>query len=405
MVVDLASACCEVDMVFFTKQPGRPAGVLAFTRPARSAVSFYAARAPRARVRWYFCEPGAQLLPFPTIFASTVWNDVYENAEQNIGEVPRQGTAKFYNGKAPLGASGQHYCGTPADFQQPKVWNPNAPFARRGFSGLPACCARVTTAAIAFVGGRSFAVPIVLTAPLTPGGELVLQSPAIPGEGSIGLTDKSAGQVPEGEVALIASAQTPIGEIGLGGAEALTASGDVALTGHSAADGELGLTDKYPAFVPEGEMGLGGETTIFGEIGLGGEASASTGEGIGMELGFAGPVSVVGGASCATATVLDWDTIYDVTISGPIGAVWFSLPTGLPAAPTTYSVYFEGFVAANVTHNLLQGLCSSLTSNGAGQFTGWVQFTTTAGFADSLLPSLSYLTGSARVVRWIFTRP
>jgi hypothetical protein len=113
---------------------------------------FTGPNAPYTMVRWYFAPEGALPLPQGTIWGSSDWCDRYEKADTVIGEFPRyeksqvQGPVPgvpspvWSNGKTPSGVTGQAYCGTPADFQDSKPWNPAAPALRRNVEGIPECC-------------------------------------------------------------------------------------------------------------------------------------------------------------------------------------------------------------------------------------------------------------------------
>ena len=94
---------------------------------------------PLVPIRWYFAAPEAKPFPVPTIWASSLYLDADERAELQIGFDP-YAPAKWSNGKAPPGASGQNFCGKLSDFTEPaKGPSPLGPLARTP-GGLPVCC-------------------------------------------------------------------------------------------------------------------------------------------------------------------------------------------------------------------------------------------------------------------------
>lgn len=93
-------------------------------------------------VKWYFCKPGARLLPFPTAFCSANWDSDLE-WNPTLGEPHHWIPQKWSNGKAPLSAFGQRYCGTPEQFLS--GIDHYCPTHVDGF-GLPFCCSGIVPA-------------------------------------------------------------------------------------------------------------------------------------------------------------------------------------------------------------------------------------------------------------------
>jgi hypothetical protein len=112
-VVDLLRSCYTTKMSFFPNRPD-------LLTP----------------VRWFFTDPGAAVLPFPTKFASGNW------AEQKwtwpgVGEVlPRD--RRWKNGANFDGEPGLVWCGTPEQFFNGDTYPP-PPFPRTS-NGAPYCC-------------------------------------------------------------------------------------------------------------------------------------------------------------------------------------------------------------------------------------------------------------------------
>lgn len=128
---------------FFTPQgivpanqlPGQPNGAFGM---AGGAV-------PDTPVRWYFAHADAEVFPEAHIWGSSDFDDVYERADRTIGEIPEPGV--WNNGRPPVGAVGNHFCGELADFTDAKEYDPFAPLLPRGADGLPFCCAPELNAA------------------------------------------------------------------------------------------------------------------------------------------------------------------------------------------------------------------------------------------------------------------
>jgi hypothetical protein len=171
MVVDVARNARRTIMYFFALPEPILAGQLIHAQPEqaevlRASLGLFAATRRATKVRWYNAPKGAKRLPFPTAFALSDFLSKWERVEVQYGEDP------FYrwqwdNGSPPQGATGQHYCGTPQDFDVPKKWSPDLPTLVRGPTGLPCCCAPVVCGSLVLVAEEiAIATPLGLTAQL-----------------------------------------------------------------------------------------------------------------------------------------------------------------------------------------------------------------------------------------------
>lgn len=170
-------------------------------------------------VRWYFCPPGARDIGFATIYASSIWTDAYQNAAQDLGEVPLGWVnkltghrldglpnPKWNNGRVALGAPGLTPCGEPEWFQGPVPDGGGV----RGPGGLPICCnpalgAALGLAMLAVPSPRQAAValtratppaPVVLSAPPVPAGRIAIAAPLPAGPGSAVVLGSATGPGP-----------------------------------------------------------------------------------------------------------------------------------------------------------------------------------------------------------------
>lgn len=87
--------------------------------------------------RWYFCPPGAKLLPLKHAFASQRWDTKFDLGDPPIGEV--RGSLGWFSGARKPGLTGLHYCGSP------EAWLNGIAYAARpgleiGPLGIPPCC-------------------------------------------------------------------------------------------------------------------------------------------------------------------------------------------------------------------------------------------------------------------------
>lgn len=105
---------------------------------------------------WYPCAEDAPDLPIPTAFGSSNWDATAWPHDYPVGET-RRPRASDYNGQGvrPL-ATGTHYCGTPEEFADGLVYDPDAVPPPRRDDGLLLCCGPTISArGGAMGGGRS----------------------------------------------------------------------------------------------------------------------------------------------------------------------------------------------------------------------------------------------------------
>lgn len=360
MIVDLGHSSKRTDFVFFDMPPPRPASALGASTPAtRSAIAFSGQTPKRVRVRWYFAPEGAKPIPGGTIWASTDWSSIYELADAEMGEVPRTGTSRGNNGKAPLGATGQHHCGKSIDFRQAKVWNPSAPTLKRGATGLPICCSPATSAAVAFCG------------PIRAVGRIGLLGTVAAAQ--VGLTGSLPGPTTQGVIGLAASITTdePIGL-----SCSTTADGDIEIAGDPPAEENIELAsweDPIPEFT-DGEVGLTGIITGSaigltsasseqGDVGIGGNPPAS--DDIGL-ASWQGPIpELTPGEVGLTGSVAEegLGLVEDLPASDTIGFTSWSGPT---PEPTPGEVGLTGSVAADQL-----GIAEDMPANDDVGLLGW----------------------------------
>lgn len=88
-------------------------------------------------IRWYRALPDAPTLPFPTVFNSLQWQP-FPLQKTSPGEVPGEDPIS-YGGTTPRGATGEHICGTPADFMGEALIE-DAHIVPYNPVGLPVCC-------------------------------------------------------------------------------------------------------------------------------------------------------------------------------------------------------------------------------------------------------------------------
>lgn len=99
--------------------------------------------------RWHFSPEGAQVLPFPTSFASSEWDNYRVDEQFQIGEVRNRGA--YSRGFPDHRYDGMHFCGD-AD-----VWLNGIPYAGRpglelGPQGIPLCCLPANQQSLVFEG-------------------------------------------------------------------------------------------------------------------------------------------------------------------------------------------------------------------------------------------------------------
>lgn len=89
-------------------------------------------------LKWYFANPDAVVLPFPTVFNSLLWaGNPWELS--GPGEVYNAFRNSTTQRPAP-GVSGQHQCGSAEDFAEGTVYDPALPPIVYNATGLPVCC-------------------------------------------------------------------------------------------------------------------------------------------------------------------------------------------------------------------------------------------------------------------------
>lgn len=230
MVVDVARNARRTIMYFFALPEPILAGQLIHAQPEqaevlRASLGLFAATRRATKVRWYNAPKGAKRLPFPTAFALSDFLSKWERVEVQYGEDP------FYrwqwdNGSPPQGATGQHYCGTPEDFDVPKKWSPDLPTLVRGPTGLPCCCAPVVCGSL------------VLTAePITSNGSLGIGENIAQGSGAMGLFAEISGHFCGGDL------------------EPLQLRVRITSTDYPALDGRILYLPQAPRMQPEIEWG------------------------------------------------------------------------------------------------------------------------------------------------------
>ena len=71
----------------------------------RSEMNFFTDTVTPVAVKWFFVKPGARELPFPTAFASHIWDNEF-SWNQSLGENPMLISSSWVNGRTPLSAPG-----------------------------------------------------------------------------------------------------------------------------------------------------------------------------------------------------------------------------------------------------------------------------------------------------------
>jgi hypothetical protein len=115
MAVDMLRSCYSTRMRFFRNRPD-----------------------VTTLVHWFFCEPDAGILPFPTVFNSgNWWSD--KTIDSPLGEV-RGDPRPWRNGQPPAPYEGVQPCGTAEEFFRGTA-DPPVPPIERLANGMPVCCA------------------------------------------------------------------------------------------------------------------------------------------------------------------------------------------------------------------------------------------------------------------------
>lgn len=235
----------------------------AYTRPCR----FFTDSPDTVTIKWFFCDPAASNLPFPTAFCSSNW-DTEQDWNSDIGEVPMT-TPNWNAGETPPTASGIKACGRPDFFLNG--------FPRGTFShvlydvfSIPICCSvpvhgdhqaiGLTSSfpAKTYLGLTSHSVPsgpLGLMAVLSAAAQIGLTSTPIPSD-SIGLLSDKIPSAQLGLTTLTSAAQ------GLGLVAVLSAAQQLGLTALLPANASLGLTSGVPSSTSSSGGGGGGGTNI-----------------------------------------------------------------------------------------------------------------------------------------------
>ena len=295
MVVDVGRACRYSTMYFFSP-PAQPTldPTISFANCAMGLWGY----SPRAvRVKWFFAEKGAAHLPFGTIFAGSDFNQPWEADQIFFGEDQDHKTRKFYNGAAPTGSAGSHFCGTPDDFQNPVAWNPDLPSLPLGPTGLGICCSPFLQGAMGLipwtpvsnVGALNLTTappppaPLVLVGPELITGTFLLTIPASPASpviwvsaeviaGSLQLVSQETAGAPlqlvsqetAGAALELVSQETIGGAVNLVVSQEI-ASGELYLESHQVLSGDLDLESEETA---DGVLEIVSQETAGGSLDL-----------------------------------------------------------------------------------------------------------------------------------------
>ena len=109
-------------------------------------------------VRWYYCQPQAQILPFPTAFTSAGW-DMEGEWNSPIGEVNTLGRFLVrVRNRTPTSATGQRTCNSPDQWANGLAGPPSVA-VRYDDQGIPFCCGtQIGAPAAGNIGFREFPV-------------------------------------------------------------------------------------------------------------------------------------------------------------------------------------------------------------------------------------------------------
>jgi hypothetical protein len=242
--------------------------------------------------QWYFCKPGAKLIPYTHAFCSREWDDYrIKGDDPLIGEVGPRGP--YTDGVAPDRLDGLHWCG------DAEVWRIGVQFGAdplpRWPDGVPICCD---------TGPPPPQFELEGDVAIDGSAELLEATGDLAIDGSIGQV--VVGQVVGGDVAIDGSIdQVVVGQV---------VGGDVAIDGSIDTDATADV---------------GGDVALDG--GIADVASFS-----GVEVLLAAPVTVAN----ATDTVLSWGSAgYDTDGYWSIGT-----PTEI-VAPFTGWYHCTGFAS------------------------------------------------------------
>lgn len=117
------------------------------------------------RIKWIRAQPTAKVLGFPSVINNRMM-DAFPYENDDIGEVWGAKHSPVTQKPIP-GALGDHVCGTPGDFAEGAIYNPDLPPVVYTTTGLPVCCNPVVIGkgGIGF-GGKSY--PSIIPAPPVP---------------------------------------------------------------------------------------------------------------------------------------------------------------------------------------------------------------------------------------------
>lgn len=107
---------------------------------------------PALPVRWYFCDPDAQLLGMETPFTSANW-DPRKGEWDGLGEVVGA-TRTWDSGSTPTWATGQGLCGSPDRWESGWEEGEEIPELEYDAQGMPLCCGSDLP-----IGGPGISVP------------------------------------------------------------------------------------------------------------------------------------------------------------------------------------------------------------------------------------------------------
>ena len=198
--------------------------------PYKTRARLYPDSDQEFEIEWYEARPDAPLLGVPSALNCLEWEgDRSDWLPTVVGEIFGANVTRSRRKIKPL-ATGQHRCGTAADFAGDGIFDPLAPPVEYREDGLPTCCAE----GVVGEGGLGFGgeATVAYTGPYTGYGGLVLGGSAYasysyPPEGGLvlgGSAYASYSYPPEGGLVLGGSAYasygTPIlgsGGLGIGG--------------------------------------------------------------------------------------------------------------------------------------------------------------------------------------------
>ena len=324
--------------------------------------------APLADV--YYYRTTLPFLPFPTLFASRDYTD-RPWPQDVLGE--QWWSPRPYDGLESIpGLTGDHFCGTPQDFEFGPTWPPVGPELEYDADGIPTCCNRTQEPNVCSCSQPNALVSFSAPAYATSGGYALgghaRYTPLTP-------YATSGGYALGGH-----SRYTPLtpyatsGGFALGGT-ATVLGPDVYATSGGFALGGTATVLGPDVYATSGGFALGGTATVLGPdvyatsggFALGGTATVLGPDVYATSGGFAlgGTATVPSGPGPTCETALDMTD--SVPYTGPIDTTaeqWFHLyaPSGTTITATI------GAPATLVASQLYQGTCAGLVllTNGLG---------------------------------------